>query len=122
MPIFRRNVAAGPDGEVLGLSAAPSIERAGNEFGALKHSVIAFADEGATKVSLKFIGNQREGMMAQNLQGRENELVQEIEAANAKRNEVDGKTRADAEALRDDIVGYLATKQNANATDLDRRR
>ena len=54
--------------------------------------------------------------MAQNLQGRENELVQEIDAAHAKRNEVEGKTRADAEALRDDIVGYLATKQNANAT------
>jgi hypothetical protein len=32
---FRRNVAAGPDGEVIGLSAAPSIERAGNEIGAL---------------------------------------------------------------------------------------
>ena len=61
-------------------------------------------------------------MMAQNLQGRENELVQEIDATHAKRNEVECKTRADAEALRDDIAGYLATKQNANATDLDRRR
>jgi hypothetical protein len=55
-------------------------------------------------------------MMAKNLQERENELVQEIEAGHAKRNEVEAKTRADAEALRDDIVGYLATKQNGNAT------